>query len=100
VNYEYQISRTEVAEAEWYEFVVAYSPYVDPDFENRPRFTGNVIRRTSSGTYTPPVGAEPHGRDHMAFRRALRQPAAQRQAAGAGGVHGRGGQHEHLRRQP
>jgi formylglycine-generating enzyme required for sulfatase activity len=43
VDYEHQISRTEVTGAEWFEFVNAYAPYVQEDAENDPAFTSGWV---------------------------------------------------------
>ncbi len=40
VNYEYQISRTEVTAEEWYEFVIAYAPFVSESRRASFEFTG------------------------------------------------------------
>ncbi|MBL8745496.1 MAG: SUMF1/EgtB/PvdO family nonheme iron enzyme [Phycisphaerae bacterium] len=51
VDYEYQISRTEVTGAEWFEFVQAYGRYIDTNHDNDTEFTSGAIVRTGPGTY-------------------------------------------------
>ncbi len=51
VDYEFQISRTEVTVAEWFEFVNAYAPYVIPNDVNTPMFTSRAIRLVGPQTY-------------------------------------------------
>jgi formylglycine-generating enzyme required for sulfatase activity len=43
VDHEYQISRTEVTGAEWFEFVQAYAPYVQEDAWSDPAFTSRQV---------------------------------------------------------
>ncbi|MBL8746595.1 MAG: SUMF1/EgtB/PvdO family nonheme iron enzyme [Phycisphaerae bacterium] len=43
VDYEYQISRTEVTGAEWFEFVQAFAPYVQEDAVNAIDFKSQLI---------------------------------------------------------
>jgi hypothetical protein len=43
VNYEYQISRTEVTGTEWFEFVQAYAPYVQEDAVAADTFTSRSV---------------------------------------------------------
>ncbi|MBL8746289.1 MAG: SUMF1/EgtB/PvdO family nonheme iron enzyme [Phycisphaerae bacterium] len=43
VDHEYQISRTEVTGAEWFEFVQAFAPYVQEDAVSGPVFTSQLI---------------------------------------------------------
>lgn len=62
VSYEYQISRTEVTTAEWYEFVLAYAPHIDPGSAGSFAFTGDRVIATQlpSGEVTyfmPPSNA-------------------------------------------
>ncbi len=42
VDYEFRIMRTEVTATQWFEFVLAYAPYVG-DQRSSPRFTSDVI---------------------------------------------------------
>jgi len=43
VAYEYRIMRTEVTAEQWFEFVQAYAPYVDPQFRSGSSFTGPLV---------------------------------------------------------
>lgn len=51
VEYEYQISKTEVTGGEWLEFVNACAPYVDPFWRDNGQFTSGWINRNISGQY-------------------------------------------------
>jgi formylglycine-generating enzyme required for sulfatase activity len=57
VDYEYQISRTEVTGAEWLEFVNAYAPYVDANQVDNSLFTSFYIRRVGPREYAISPGA-------------------------------------------
>jgi formylglycine-generating enzyme required for sulfatase activity len=67
VDYEYQISRTEVTGEEWFEFVQAYAPYVPPEYANSQSFASHTVRRT---TVSPGVIAYSliKGAEHLAVR--------------------------------
>lgn len=62
VDYEYQIGRTEMTGAEWFEFVVAFAPYVDTNESSATMFTSNLVTPDSGGpgahTYELNAGGE------------------------------------------
>ncbi len=43
VDYDYRIARTETTGSEWFEFVQAYAPYVDPEFAINSGFTSQWV---------------------------------------------------------
>ncbi|MBL8745498.1 MAG: SUMF1/EgtB/PvdO family nonheme iron enzyme [Phycisphaerae bacterium] len=55
VDHEYQISRTEVTGAEWFEFVQAYAPYVQEDAVNAFAFTSTSITIAGYRQYLLPA---------------------------------------------
>jgi formylglycine-generating enzyme required for sulfatase activity len=57
VDYEFQITRTEVTVAQWFEFVTAYAPYYTGS-PNDPAFTSMWISPSGSGTYQMAPGSE------------------------------------------
>jgi formylglycine-generating enzyme required for sulfatase activity len=58
VDYEFQIGRTEVTGAEWFEFVQAYAPYVNPLYADSELFTSRTISLIGPQTYQmPPLAA-------------------------------------------
>ncbi|MFM9956469.1 MAG: SUMF1/EgtB/PvdO family nonheme iron enzyme [Phycisphaerales bacterium] len=71
VDYEYRISKTEVTTAEWFEFVQAYKPFVNPAFRQSSLFTSFNIRRDlqPDGTvnYSIAPGADDYSSE-MGFR--------------------------------
>ncbi len=61
VDYAFEISRTEVTGEEWFEFVLAYAPFVHADYARSSEFTSLYIhdRDSASGiTYELVVGGE------------------------------------------
>lgn len=61
VDHEYQIMRAEVTYGEWYEFVLAYSQFITPQFANYVAFTGPHIFLTGPGIYTMTPGQSNKG---------------------------------------
>ncbi|MBL8745943.1 MAG: SUMF1/EgtB/PvdO family nonheme iron enzyme [Phycisphaerae bacterium] len=53
VNYEYQISRTETTGSEWFEFVLAYAPFINPAEAGSSSFYSNRVRavQTAPGVW-------------------------------------------------
>lgn len=57
VDYEYQIGRTEVTGAEWFEFVQAYAPFVHPGDAYDAQFTSTFVSIGDQGQYVlSPLG--------------------------------------------
>lgn len=51
VNHRYRIAKTEVTNRQWYEFVLAYAPFVSPQAAHSNVFTGVGIITSSGGGY-------------------------------------------------
>ena len=52
VDYRYRIAKTEVTNRQYYEFVLAYAPYVSSQFASSHQFTGLGIGLASNGGYS------------------------------------------------
>ncbi len=59
VDYEYQMCRTEITWAEWFEFVNAYAPYVDMATAGSLQFTGDEITWRNPGQLPPMYSLHP-----------------------------------------
>ncbi|MBL0922275.1 MAG: SUMF1/EgtB/PvdO family nonheme iron enzyme [Phycisphaerales bacterium] len=60
VDYRYRIAKTEVTNRQWYEFVLAYAPYVSPQFSGSSQFTGTGVGLSGGGGYSLPASTAEH----------------------------------------
>lgn len=60
VDYRYRIAKTEVTNRQWYEFVLAYAPYVSPQFSGSSQFTGTGVGLSGGGGYSLPASTADH----------------------------------------
>ncbi|MBL0920634.1 MAG: SUMF1/EgtB/PvdO family nonheme iron enzyme [Phycisphaerales bacterium] len=60
VDYRYRIARTEVTNRQWYEFVLAYAPYVSAQFSGSSQFTGTGVGLSGGGGYSLPASTADH----------------------------------------
>lgn len=65
VPYEYQIARTEVTGAEWFEFVQAYAPYVAPSDAISSLFTSGAVNVSFDPNGSPIYSLNPLSTNHV-----------------------------------
>lgn len=71
VNYRYRIAKTEVTNRQYFEFVLAYAPYVSSQFAGSFQFTGTGIGLASGGGYSLAASTADQGAE-MGWRFAAR----------------------------